>query len=387
MPRTILEPRFQVEYLSILDSDGKLDASLEPDIPAADLKRLYRGMLLGRRLDERMIRLQRQGRIGTFAPDQGPGGLAGRRRLDAEAERLDGAVVPRDRRHAVARVADREAADALRRLPRGRPAGARAERPADHDPGRHPAPARRRPRLRGPVPRRRRGGHGVLRRRRHVGGRLPRGAELRRRLARAGGLRRPEQPVGDLGAAQEADALADHRAEGAGLRAARPAGGRQRRPRRLRGVPRGGRAGARRRRADADRVRDLPTRRAHDGRRPDQVPLDRGGRGVGAQGPAHALRHLSAEEEAPGGRADGVGRRRDRRGGAALRGRSAPPDPLTMFEHAYGERPPHLDAPARRAGRAAAERRRRGPPRPTPRIRPRPRCAASARAAGDAWPS
>ena len=71
MPRTILEPRFQVEYLSILDSDGNLDTSLEPDIPAGDLKRLYRGMLLGRRLDERMIRLQRQGRIGTFAPIKG----------------------------------------------------------------------------------------------------------------------------------------------------------------------------------------------------------------------------------------------------------------------------------------------------------------------------
>jgi len=71
MPRTILEPRFQVEYLSILDSDGNLDSSLEPDIAPADLKRLYRGMLLGRRLDERMIRLQRQGRIGTFAPIKG----------------------------------------------------------------------------------------------------------------------------------------------------------------------------------------------------------------------------------------------------------------------------------------------------------------------------
>jgi pyruvate dehydrogenase E1 component alpha subunit len=71
MPRTVLEPRFQVEYLSILDSDGILDASLEPDIPADVLKRLYHGMLLGRRLDERMIRLQRQGRIGTFAPIKG----------------------------------------------------------------------------------------------------------------------------------------------------------------------------------------------------------------------------------------------------------------------------------------------------------------------------
>jgi pyruvate dehydrogenase E1 component alpha subunit len=71
MPRTVLEPRFQVEYLSILDSEGNLDASLEPDIAGDDLKRLYRAMLLGRRLDERMIRLQRQGRIGTFAPIKG----------------------------------------------------------------------------------------------------------------------------------------------------------------------------------------------------------------------------------------------------------------------------------------------------------------------------
>jgi pyruvate dehydrogenase E1 component alpha subunit len=71
MPRTVLEPRFQGEYLSILDSDGNLDTSLEPDIAAEDLRRLYRAMLLGRRLDERMIRLQRQGRIGTFAPIKG----------------------------------------------------------------------------------------------------------------------------------------------------------------------------------------------------------------------------------------------------------------------------------------------------------------------------
>jgi pyruvate dehydrogenase E1 component alpha subunit len=71
MPRTLLEPRFQVEYLSILDSDGNLDTALEPDISPEDLTRLYRGMLLGRRLDERMIRLQRQGRIGTFAPIKG----------------------------------------------------------------------------------------------------------------------------------------------------------------------------------------------------------------------------------------------------------------------------------------------------------------------------
>src|ERR687886_456000 len=71
MPRSILEPRFQVEHLSILDSDGNLDAVLEPKISPDQLKRMYRAMLLGRRLDERMVRLQRQGRIGTFAPIKG----------------------------------------------------------------------------------------------------------------------------------------------------------------------------------------------------------------------------------------------------------------------------------------------------------------------------
>ena len=71
MPRTRVEPRFQVDYLSILDSDGTLDDGLDPDIPADDLRRMYRAMVLARRLDERMVRLQRQGRIGTFAPLKG----------------------------------------------------------------------------------------------------------------------------------------------------------------------------------------------------------------------------------------------------------------------------------------------------------------------------
>src|SRR5437867_2539505 len=71
MPRTPLEPRFTVEYLSVLDAEGNLDSALDPGLPPAELKHLYRAMLLGRRLDERMLRLQRQGRIGTFAPIKG----------------------------------------------------------------------------------------------------------------------------------------------------------------------------------------------------------------------------------------------------------------------------------------------------------------------------
>ena len=71
MPRIHLEPQFTVEHVSILDSDGNLDTALEPELSPEDLKRLYRAMLLGRRLDERMLKLQRQGRIGTFAPIKG----------------------------------------------------------------------------------------------------------------------------------------------------------------------------------------------------------------------------------------------------------------------------------------------------------------------------
>jgi pyruvate dehydrogenase E1 component alpha subunit len=71
MPRTQIEPQFPTERLSILDSDGTLDLKLEPKLSGDDLQRLYRAMVLGRRLDERMLKLQRQGRIGTFAPIKG----------------------------------------------------------------------------------------------------------------------------------------------------------------------------------------------------------------------------------------------------------------------------------------------------------------------------
>ena len=70
MPRQSLDLP-PIESISILDADGHLDAELEPDIPRDDLKRLYRTFLLARRFDERMLRLQRQGRIGTFGPIRG----------------------------------------------------------------------------------------------------------------------------------------------------------------------------------------------------------------------------------------------------------------------------------------------------------------------------
>jgi TPP-dependent pyruvate/acetoin dehydrogenase alpha subunit len=71
MPRTALEIPCQLEHLSILNEHGELDTDLEPDLPHAQLMRLHRAMLLARRFDERMLSLQRQGRLGTFAPVRG----------------------------------------------------------------------------------------------------------------------------------------------------------------------------------------------------------------------------------------------------------------------------------------------------------------------------
>jgi pyruvate dehydrogenase E1 component subunit alpha len=70
MPRTRLELP-DVEWLSILDAEGHVDASLDPGIPPDDLRRLYRTFLVARRFDERMLRLQRQGRIGTYLSGRG----------------------------------------------------------------------------------------------------------------------------------------------------------------------------------------------------------------------------------------------------------------------------------------------------------------------------
>ena len=71
MPRNEIKIADKVEYLSILSENGKLDTNLEPDIPEETLLKLHRTMLLGRKFDERLLNLQRQGRIGTFPPISG----------------------------------------------------------------------------------------------------------------------------------------------------------------------------------------------------------------------------------------------------------------------------------------------------------------------------
>ena len=71
MPRRLIDLPCSVEYLSILDENGQVDKDLEPTIADDLLLRLHRAMVLGRRFDERMLTMQRQGRIGTFAPIKG----------------------------------------------------------------------------------------------------------------------------------------------------------------------------------------------------------------------------------------------------------------------------------------------------------------------------
>jgi len=70
MPRKPIA-KFTVEHLQILDENGKLDAKLDPQLSETEAVEMYRWMRLARELDERMLKLQRQGRLGTFPPNTG----------------------------------------------------------------------------------------------------------------------------------------------------------------------------------------------------------------------------------------------------------------------------------------------------------------------------
>ena len=87
MPRNPIDLPDRIDYLSILNEKGELDTSLEPAIDSDTLLKLHRTMLLARRFDERLLSLQRQGRIGTFPPISGQeaahlGAVAGLRASD-----------------------------------------------------------------------------------------------------------------------------------------------------------------------------------------------------------------------------------------------------------------------------------------------------------------
>jgi pyruvate dehydrogenase E1 component alpha subunit len=55
----------------ILDRDGKCDEKEAPNLSGDDLRRFYEAMVYARALDDRILKLQREGRCGTYASSLG----------------------------------------------------------------------------------------------------------------------------------------------------------------------------------------------------------------------------------------------------------------------------------------------------------------------------
>jgi pyruvate dehydrogenase E1 component alpha subunit len=60
-----------IDTLQILNEQGVADAALDPKLSKTDLLKIHRAMVLTRKLDIRMLAMQRQGEMGTFAPGLG----------------------------------------------------------------------------------------------------------------------------------------------------------------------------------------------------------------------------------------------------------------------------------------------------------------------------
>lgn len=70
MPEKVIQ-KFEINYLQILDENGKCDEKLKPKMPNDKLIEMYKWMVLARIFDNKMFSLQRQGRLGTFAQIKG----------------------------------------------------------------------------------------------------------------------------------------------------------------------------------------------------------------------------------------------------------------------------------------------------------------------------
>ena len=66
MPKKLIET-FNVEWLQILDEDGNCDKELIPSLDDTKIKKLFEWMVLARTFDEKAFKLQREGRLGTYA--------------------------------------------------------------------------------------------------------------------------------------------------------------------------------------------------------------------------------------------------------------------------------------------------------------------------------
>lgn len=70
MPRTTVYEAV-TQRLEILDLDGQVDAALMPELDPNRILEFYRNMVLMRAFDNKALKLQRQGRMGTWPPIQG----------------------------------------------------------------------------------------------------------------------------------------------------------------------------------------------------------------------------------------------------------------------------------------------------------------------------
>lgn len=69
--RSISQEDLAIETYQVVEPDGSYDPEQLPDLTDSELQDLYRWMLLQRTFDERSTKLQRRGKLGTFASGQG----------------------------------------------------------------------------------------------------------------------------------------------------------------------------------------------------------------------------------------------------------------------------------------------------------------------------
>ena len=62
---------FDVKHLQILDENGNCDDKLMPELTQQDIKKMYEWMVFSRALDDKMLKMQRSGKMGTFASIRG----------------------------------------------------------------------------------------------------------------------------------------------------------------------------------------------------------------------------------------------------------------------------------------------------------------------------
>lgn len=70
MPKEVIK-KFEVSMPKILDEEGNCDEGLKPKLSNNQIKEFFERMILSRAFDDVALKLQREGRIGTYASAKG----------------------------------------------------------------------------------------------------------------------------------------------------------------------------------------------------------------------------------------------------------------------------------------------------------------------------